>query len=207
MKGIAPSQRANSANGAKGAVFVYAVVFVEAHMRRIIITLALLAAGAASAQSFKPGVWELSNKVQTGDPQRDQALSAMATQLKNLPPEQRAQLEAMMNKNGVSMPKAGADGSIVSTACLTPEMAARKELPISQDGKCTSKQKPVSGGMDVTFSCTEPKTSGQGQIRFIDENNYVMNATATNESNGKPMTLKLETRARWLGATCPVKPQ
>ncbi|TFW30957.1 DUF3617 domain-containing protein [Duganella callida] len=176
-------------------------------MRQIAIMLALVAAATASAQNFKPGLWELNNKIQTGDPQRDEALAAMATQLKNMPPEQRARLEGMMSKNGISLPTAGADGGIVSTACLTPEMAARKELPISQNGKCSSTQTPVAGGLDVTFSCSEPKSSGSGQIRFVDENHYTMNATVNADAGGQGQTVKVNTRARWLGASCPARPK
>jgi hypothetical protein len=36
-------------------------------------------------------------------------------------------MEAMMAQNGVSMPKASSDGGITLTACVTPEMASRKE--------------------------------------------------------------------------------
>ena len=177
-------------------------------MKRLLIALAVLAAAQASAQQFKPGLWELNNKVQTGDPQRDLAISAAASQLQNLPPDQRAQLEAMLNKNGVSMPKAGSNGGIVTTACLTPEMAARKELPLGQDGKCTSRQEKTGDGLDITFSCTNPKSSGRSHVRFVNENNYVVNTTATTtgDQGGQPVTVQLETNARWLGATCPAKP-
>ncbi|MQA22066.1 DUF3617 domain-containing protein [Rugamonas rivuli] len=176
-------------------------------MKRLIVALAMLAAVPASAQTFKPGLWELTNKVKTGNAQTDQAMSMALKQLANLPPEQRAQMEAMMKQNGVSMPKAGGDGGIVVTACVTPEMAAKKELPMNQKGKCTSKNDPVAGGMNISFSCTEPASSGTGTLRFNGDSSYVMNMNVSSEAGGKPQNVQVESTGRWLSASCPAKPQ
>jgi hypothetical protein len=93
-------------------------------MKRLLLTLAILAAAQASAQTtIKPGLWEITSKVKTGNAQQDQAMSAAMAQLASMPPAQRAQMEAMMAQNGVSMPKASSDGGITLTACVTPEMA------------------------------------------------------------------------------------
>jgi len=175
-------------------------------MKRLMFALAMLAAGAASAQAFKPGLWELTNKVKTGNAQTDQGISKMLEQMANLPPEQRAQMEAMMKQNGVSMPKAGSDGSMVITGCITPEMAARKEPPLGQKGKCTSKTDQVAGGMNLSFSCTDPSSSGQGTLRFNGDSSYVMNMTIHSGEPGLPRTMQMESTGRWLSATCPAKP-
>lgn len=176
-------------------------------MKRIVITLAILAAAQAHAQStIKPGLWEVNSKVKTGNAQTDQAMSAALSQLSALPPEQRAKLEAMMAQNGVSMPKAGGNGGITLTACVTPEMAARKELPINQQGKCSSKQDQVPGGLNVSFNCTDPASSGSGQIRFQGDNAYTMTMNVTNNSGAGPQNATVESTGHWLGATCPAKP-
>lgn len=176
-------------------------------MKRLIVALATLAALQASAQAIKPGLWELTNKVKTGNAQTDQAMSMALKQLANLPPEQRAQMEAMMKQNGVSMPKAGGDGGIVLTTCVTPEMAAKKELPMNQKGKCTSKSDPVAGGMNISFSCTEPASSGTGTLRFNGDSSYVMNMNVSSEAGGKPQNVQVESTGRWLSASCPAKSQ
>ncbi len=176
-------------------------------MKRYAIALALVAAAQAQAQTIKPGLWELHSKVKTGNAQTDQAMSAALAQLGNMPPEQRAQLEAAMAKNGVSLPKAGSDGGLSMTACVTPEMAARKELPLNQQGKCSSKQEPVSGGLNVSFSCTDPASSGKGQIRFQGDSAYTMTMQITNSSGAGPQNATVESSGRWLSASCPAKPQ
>ena len=178
-------------------------------MKRVLISLALLAAAQVPAQTpaptVKPGLWELNNKVKTGNAQTDQAMGMALKQLANMPPEQRAQIEAMMKQNGVSMPQSGSDGGMVLTACVTPEMAAKKELPLSQKGKCTSKQEPVAGGMNISFSCTDPASSGQGTIRFNGDSNYTMNMNVSTAASGQPQNVTVESTGRWLGASCPAR--
>ena len=178
-------------------------------MKRLVISLALLAAvhAHAHAQTIKPGLWEMNNKVKTGNPQTDQALAMAMKQLGNMPPDQRAQLEAMMAQNGVSMPKQGSDGGMLLTACVTPEMAAKKEVPIDQKGKCTSKQDHVPNGLNISFSCTDPVSSGQGQVRFNGDSAYTMTMNVTNGTGAGPQSATVESTGRWLSATCPAKPR
>ncbi|MYM68214.1 DUF3617 family protein [Pseudoduganella sp. FT55W] len=178
-------------------------------MKRLLLALAIAAAAQASAQTqtIKPGLWELNNKVKTGNAEQDQVMSAALAQLAAMPPAQRAQMEAIMAQNGVSMPKAGSDGSITLTACVTPEMASRKELPMNQKGKCNTRQEPVAGGMNVSYTCTDPASSGTGQIRFNGDNAYTMTMNVTNNTNVGPRTATVESTGRWLGATCPAKPK
>jgi len=177
-------------------------------MKRLLIPLVLMAASWAAAETLniKPGQWEINNKVKTGNAQQDAAMTMAMQQLANMPPEQRKQMEDMMAKNGVSMPKAGSDGGMVLKACVTPEMAARKELPINQKGKCTSKQTPVAGGLDVSFSCSDPASTGQGQIRFQGDSAYTMNMVVDSAAGGRPEHVTVESTGRWLSANCPAKP-
>jgi len=174
-------------------------------MKRLLLVLAILAAAQASAQNIKPGLWELTSKVKTGNAQQDQAMSAAAAQFAAMPPEQRAQVEAMMARNGISMPKAGSDGTLTMTMCITPEMAARKEVPLNQQGQCTSKQEPVVGGMNISYTCTAPPSSGTGQLRFVGDNAYTMTMHVTNNGAAGPRAVDMESSGRWLSATCPEK--
>ena len=178
-------------------------------MKRFLIGLALLsmAAAGAQAQTIKPGLWELNNKVKSGDIQTDAAIEMAMRQLANMPAAQRAQMEAMLAQNGVSVPKSGGDGSISVTACVTPEMAAKKELPLNQKGNCTSKSVPAAGGMDVSFSCTNPTSSGQGQIRFSDDSHYTMTMDVNTEATGSAQKVQINSTGRWIAAACPAKPQ
>jgi hypothetical protein len=178
-------------------------------MKRIAIAMATLAASAtfaAQAQTIKPGVWETSSKVTTADVQTNQTLDMAMQQLANMPPAQRAQMEAFLAKNGVSAPKVGSDGAITLRGCVTPEMAAKKQLPLNQKGQCTSNGTPVTGGLDVTFSCKDPVSSGRGQVRFVDDNNYTMVMDVNTNVAGQAHDVKVNSTGRWVGATCPANP-
>lgn len=169
----------------------------------VLLTLAAaLGAGHATAQSMKPGQWELTNNLKSSNGQTDQAMAAAMKQLANMPPEQRAQIEAMMAQHGASMPKVGADGGMTIKACVTPEMAARHEIPTGQSGKCTSSNQPVPGGMNVSFTCTEPPSSGQGQVRFNGDTGFSMHMNVTNMAGGAAQQMTVETSGRWIGPAC-----
>lgn len=178
-------------------------------MKRLLIALALLAGAQAQlqAQTIKPGLWELNNTVKTGDIQADAAIQMAMQQLANMPAGQRAQMEAMLAQNGVSVPKVGGDGTMSVNACVTPEMAAKKELPLNQKGNCSSKTVPADGGLDVSFSCTNPTSSGQGKIRFSDDSHYTMLMDVNTEATGSPQKVQVNSVGRWIGATCPAKPK
>ncbi|WP_431266072.1 hypothetical protein ACQ859_12630 [Roseateles chitinivorans] len=83
--------------------------FASAFAPSSLIAGVLLAAAAmtASAQDFKPGLWEIRQKPQL-DPQRQAQMEQMQKQMAALPPEQRKQMESMMSQHGVSMNFQGA---------------------------------------------------------------------------------------------------
>ena len=71
----------------------------------------LVCATAASAQSIKPGLWEMQHKM-GGNPQIDQAMAQMQKQMAAMSPAQRKQMEAMMGQQGMTMPTPGAGGGM-----------------------------------------------------------------------------------------------
>ncbi|MBW8899778.1 MAG: DUF3617 family protein, partial [Massilia sp.] len=92
---------------------------------------ALGAAWPASAQTMKPGLWALSNKMTSDDPAIGQAMSAMQQHMANMSPEQRQQMQSMMQQHGVQL-DIGAGGALQTKICMTREMAERKEFPVQQ---------------------------------------------------------------------------
>ncbi|HEX5391002.1 MAG TPA: DUF3617 domain-containing protein, partial [Burkholderiaceae bacterium] len=94
----------------------------------LITVLVALGASAAWAQSTKPGLWEVQNKM-GGNPEMDKAMAEMQKQLAAMPPEQRKMMQDMMAKQGGAMPTPGAGGGMAMKVCITPEMAARNDMP------------------------------------------------------------------------------
>ncbi|CDG84374.1 DUF3617 domain-containing protein [Janthinobacterium agaricidamnosum] len=157
----------------------------------------------ALAQTIKPGLWQIDNKMRAADTQTDTAMSAILQQLGNLPPDQRKALEDMAAQRGVAMPKIGADGAVTVSACITPEMAAKKQIPTGQPGDCRSNNVPLADGMQLSFTCANPQSSGEGKLTYQGDQAFTMAMKVNTSARGTPEQLTVNSSGRWLGATCP----
>lgn len=170
----------------------------------------LVCATAASAQSIKPGLWEMQHQM-GGNPQMDQAMAQMQKQMAAMTPAQRKQMEAMMGQQGVTMPTPAAGGGMAMKVCITPEMAARSELPSQSEGQCTSTVTSRSGNtLKMRFVCQNPPSTGEGTYTFSGDTAYTMKMVMTTTRQGKPESMTMDGQGRWLSASCgavkPVKP-
>ena len=166
----------------------------------------------ANAQTMKPGLWEINQKMKFGSSEMTGAMAAMQDQMAKMSPEQRKQMQDMMSKQGVNIDlgavsSAGGPGALSVKTCMTPEMVARNELPTVQ-GNCTSINSPrVGNTMKMSFTCTKPPSSGEGQVTFVGPDAYTMKMTVTTTVKGKPESMDMDGSGKWLGASCgDVKP-
>ena len=182
-------------------------------MKHSLLRLTLLACAAFGAQAgaqaaspsaaIKPGLWQVDSKMASPDAATDNAMSMVLQQLGNLPPDQRKQLESMAASRGMAMPTVGADGAVRVTACVTPEMAARKQIPTGQPGDCKSKNTDIAGGMQVSFTCANPKSSGEGKVLFTGDQAFSMQLAVTTSARGTPEQVNVASTGKWLAASCP----
>jgi hypothetical protein len=179
-----------------------------------LLSLAAIACAPAAAQSMKPGLWEVNNRMDgAGDPRMQEMakaqkadISAMQAQMAKMPPEQRKAMEAMMSKLG--------QGSLIDKdgmtlkVCVTPEMAAGNLLAEQQREHCTNTRSPVVGGMmKISYVCTKPASSGQGTVTFSGNSAYSMNMTMHITEGGRNQTTSMASKGKWLAASCgDVKP-
>jgi hypothetical protein len=169
--------------------------------RAALFGILLIAALPATAQGTKPGLWEVHNKM-GGSAEMDQAMAQMQQQLAGMPPAQRKQMEEMMAKQGVGM-GSGAGGGMSVKVCISKEMAERNEVPQAQQGDCKSTASPRTGNTQkISFSCTQPPSSGEGQITFNGNEAYTMKMVTTSTVKGKPEKMTLEGSGKWLSADC-----
>jgi len=177
----------------------------------ILASLLLFLPLAASAQARPtPGLWEQNVKMGSADPKVAAAMAQMQQQLASMPPEQRKQMEQMMASQGVSMPGAGAGGGMSVKYCLTPERAARDEIPVDQDGKCKQASMNRSGNtIKFTVECTgERAGKGEGEITFVSPKEHKGKMKITSARGGRDHTMEMEHHAKWLAADCgTVKPR
>jgi hypothetical protein len=171
----------------------------------LLLATAASAALPAAAQSIKPGLWQISNKMSSADPQTDQAMSGLLQQLGNLTPDQRQRAQQLAAQNGVSLPQVSSDGGISVNACVTPEMAAKQQIPMGQQGNCTSNNVPFDGGLKMSFSCTNPVSSGQGTLTYNGDSVFHMLMNITTSARGAPEQVTMSSTGTWLGASCPAK--
>lgn len=164
---------------------------------------AFFVAVPCSAQNMKPGLWEVNNKMQSSTGQLEQAMSMVHEQMAQMSPEQRKQMASMMAKNGMQMPTVGAGGSMSVKMCMTPDMASANKMPIQDVGNCTHKRSQVVGNiMKVSFNCTRPDASGDGQVTFNSDKDYALKMRVTTSATGKPEVMNMDATGRWLGADC-----
>jgi hypothetical protein len=185
----------------------------DANMKHSLLRLTLLACAAlgshanvlaaSQAATIKPGLWQVDSKMSSPDAATDNAMSMVLQQLGNLPPDQRKQLESMAASRGMAMPSVGADGAVRMTACVTPDMAARKQIPTGQPGDCRSNNSDIAGGMQVSFTCANPKSHGEGKVIFTGDQAFSMQLAVTTSARGAPEQVKVTSSGKWLGASCP----
>ena len=154
----------------------------------------------AAAQTIRPGQWEITNRITGGSGANAGALAEAQKQLANLPADQRKMVEAMLARQGVTM--SGNGDGIKLTHCVTKEMAEKKELPAGQQGDCTSSNTPIAGGMNVSFSCSKPPSSGKGQVLFQGDSAYTMRMNITATVQGKQETMTVDSTGRLLSPQC-----
>ena len=151
-----------------------------------------------SAQTMKPGLWEIHNKVDNAD--MGNAMAEMQKQMAQMSPQERKQMEAMLAQQGVKMaPSAG--GGMAMQMCMTKEMVERNDVPM-QDG-CRMTQNQRSGNTQkVAFTCTNPPSSGEGQFTFTSPEAYSSKMTVKTVVAGKTETTTMDTAGKWLKADC-----
>ena len=179
-------------------------------MSRTATTLLLSAlafSAAVQAQSIKPGLWEMNQKM-GGSPQMDQAMTQMQQQMASMPPAQRKQMEDMLAKQGMSMPTPGAGGGMAMKVCITPEMAARQDMPMQNEGDCTSTVTSRSAStLKMSFVCKNPPSTGEGTYTFSGDTAYTMKMVMNTTHKGKPQTVTMDGQGKWVAAACgAVKP-
>ncbi len=160
----------------------------------------------AHAQTMKPGLWEMTSKVQSGSGEMEKAMAEAQKQMAAMTPEQLKMMQDMMAKQGVSM-GTNAAGAMAIKLCMTKEMVDNNDI-VQQEGDCKITNSPRTGNtMKVSFVCTKPPSSGEGQVTFTSPEAYSSKMTVNTTSGGKSEKTTMEGQGKWLSAECgAVKP-
>lgn len=174
--------------------------------RVLFVAAACLVATGAHAQTLKPGLWEVTNKMHSASGEMEKAQAQMRQQMASMPPEQRKMFEEMMAKQGVKM----SPGGMNVRMCLTPDMAKRDEFP-AQQGDCkTTLQQRAGNTIKMAYTCANPPSSGEGQYTIVSPEAYTMKMVMRSTVKGKSETMNMDAAGKWLSADCgsvkPVRP-
>ena len=183
---------------------------MTAPIRHRLLTVFAIAAGvlsvpAGAADLMKPGLWEIASKPSGPGGAQMQAMMAQVQQhMRTMPAAERARAEAAMAKNGVTMD----NGTMTAKMCITPEMARKQQLPMTQRGNCNYQVSPPAGNtISFTLNCSNPNIVSEGKATFSDSTHYTATSHTTGgmgaPAAGAPAaSMSMESTGRWLGADC-----
>ena len=194
-----------------------------------VMTLALPAVAESVKVDMAPGLWE--NKMQyTGDgaaqmqqmqsAQMETAMAEMKKQFAAMPPEQRKQMEALMEQSGMKISEEGmsfennqvsvsADGATVKN-CVTQAQIDSGDMGMDDSEDCTSTLTQVSSNRFKSVQvCTgENPSRSEGDIVFSSPKGYSGTGMMTQTVNGQPHKVTVAIDGTWLGSDCgDIQPQ
>jgi Protein of unknown function (DUF3617) len=185
----------------------------ESAVRKILITCLMAAAALevlAAGIGLKPGLWEVRVVKQVIDgrdmsAQIAQSATRMEQAMANLPPEQRARLEAMLKQRGI-----GQDGNGSYRVCITPQMAKRDAPVLDKEGRCKPIKLSHHGDRtSFAFDCSSGRmtTKGKGVATISDELVTTQVDATTQSAQGETHVMHSESEMKYVGPDCgDVKP-
>ncbi len=181
-------------------------------LRSFVVLVAALVTLTAYADGIglKPGLWEVRVVKQVVDGRDTSAQTAgvnerMQQALASVPPEQRAQMEAMLKQHGT---RTGSDGG--TRICVSAEMARRDKPFLDRDGRCQPATVARHGNhATFEFSCTRDgvTTTGKGSSTAGADLIATHLDMSTRQPNGETHVTVSDTEMKFLGSDCgDVKP-
>lgn len=162
-----------------------------------IVAMSLAGVSHAQVPGTKAGLWEtkIVKSVYDGKDMTAQINGAMA-QIANLPPEQRAMVEAHMKASGAG------GGSF--RVCISPAMAAKHQIGGDPHGHCPPASTEVSGNtINFVVNCTYQgrTTVGKGQAVANGDSFSIHTDVKETDSKGSH-TMLADLQMNYLGANC-----
>lgn len=155
---------------------------------------------AQTAPPIKPGLWEVQVEREGGTKMPD-----INEHLKNMPPEQRKRMEAMMKERGVDM----SGGANKLKICFDKDSLDQGRWQGESDSRCkTDVVNRGSTSWKWHSECDEPyKSVTDGEAVFTSAESYTVKNTTTMTMRGETKTTHTNLKSTWIGADCgDVKP-
>ena len=170
----------------------------------------LWATGSWAADDIKPldvklGLWESKVSTETGGmPKMANMPSIPPETLAKMPPEQRAQVEAMMKSRAGGGPMV-----TVAKVCMTKESLSSGQA-FSRQKSCTPKVIASTGGrQQIHIDCNQDgmKMSGDLTVERVDAEHVKGNMVMKGGPPSTPVDMKMSFENTWISSDCgDVKP-
>jgi Protein of unknown function (DUF3617) len=170
--------------------------------RPVIIAFALVVAAcgvqAQTAPPVKPGLWQVHAEREVNG----QKMPDASDRLKNMSPEKRAQIEAMMKQHGM-----GTGPGDMGKVCYTREMLAKDPWANSQTDCKVAFSSRSSSSWKWHTSCPKSGVESDGETIFTNSENYVVTVNSVTKIGDAVRNSHSTITGKWLGSDCgDVKP-
>jgi Protein of unknown function (DUF3617) len=155
---------------------------------------AALAAQAQNAPPIKPGLWQVQSEREVNGQKAPDPIE----QMKNLPPEARKQMEAMMKQRGVDMGQGGGQQKV----CHTRESLDQGRWKGDGERCKTDITSRSATAWKWRSVCTQPEFEMDGEALFTNLENYTVKTLMNSQRQGKPQTMRMTVTAKWVGPDC-----
>lgn len=172
----------------------------RASFRSLLTAFAVISAAfAAQAQTappvapIKPGLWQVHMDREVNG----QKMPDMSERLKNMPPERRAQVEAMMKKQGIDT-----GGSGGNQVCYTRENIEHPPwADVQTDCKATFSTRSTSNWKWHT-SCPKFGSESDGEAIFTDPEDYTVRVTSVSKMGDTVRNSNATIAGKWVSSDC-----
>jgi len=166
------------------------------------LAVAIPSVGAQTVPPIKPGLWEIKSEREVDG----KKAADPGEQMKNLPPEVRAKVEAMMKEKGVGMGEGG-----VNRVCLSRESLDQGRWQGQSDNCKTDFTSRSTSSWKWRSVCTKPESESDGEAVFANSENYTVRSDMKTKIQGQERLTRTLISARWMGNSCgdikPVQPK
>lgn len=156
--------------------------------KRVLALMVCLAAPLAQAQVLQPGLWELSSSNMQVDGQQMPDLQVMLSQLQMMAPQQRAAMEQMLEKQGVTL---GGKGVRI---CLTQEQVKNEQIPLTDPKSGCTQQITERTGATWKFKFSCPRAQGTGTAQFLSDREFNTHVIGSFNATGQQQNGSMDTR-------------
>jgi hypothetical protein len=160
----------------------------------ILFTISISGVQAQTAPPLKPGLWEIHMEHMVNG----QKIPDMSEHMKNMTPEMRAQVEAMMKKRGMAMDAGGG----ISKVCYSRESIDQHRWADVKTGCKTDFSTQTATSWKWHSSCPQYHSESDGEATFNGSENYVMKMSSVTKDEGPERTSQTTITGKFLSADC-----